>query len=235
MVGVIIQSRMGSTRLPGKSLSELHGNPLLYYSVERAKKAKYVDQVIVATTTECKDDVIEEWCLANSVDYFRGNEEDVLDRYYQAALKYGFEVIVRATADNPFIDPIIIDLLITNLLAYNKDYITMRNKTNTWPYGLDIEVITFKALQEAWGKATTKTHREHVTMFIKENANLFQTLEIPLDKDLSNIRLTIDYQEDFDRAAKLMGDLLSKFGIKFAWHDVVTLYCQKHMVEKDEN
>lgn len=235
MVGVIIQSRMGSTRFPGKSLSEIYGDPLLYYCVARAKLSKYIDQVVVATTTERQDDSIEEWCKLNNIECFRGNEEDVLDRYYQAALKYGFHVIVRATADNPFIDPQIIDLLITNILTYDKDYITMRNKTNTWPYGLDVEVFTFKALKEVWEKAVSKPHREHVTMYIKENTKAFETLEISLDQNLSGIRLTVDYKEDFDRAEELMGGLLSKYTIEFNWHDVVTLYCQKYTEKKDEN
>jgi spore coat polysaccharide biosynthesis protein SpsF (cytidylyltransferase family) len=233
MVGVIIQSRMGSTRLPGKSLSKIQGRPLLYYSVTRAKLSKYIDELVVATTVKQEDDSIEEWCLSNDVECFRGSEEDVLDRYYQAALKYGFQIVVRITADDPFIDPQIIDLLITNILTYDKDYITMRNKTNTWPYGLDVEVFTFKALKEVWRKATTKPHREHVTMYIKENTDAFKTLEIPLDKDLSNIRLTVDYKEDFVRAEKLLHDLISKFGIDFSWREAVNLYKHRSVIRTD--
>ena len=224
MVGVIIQSRMGSTRLPGKSLRKIQGQPLLYYSVTRAKLSKYIDELVVATTVKQEDDDIEEWCLLNDIQCFRGSEEDVLDRYYQAAIKYGFQIVVRVTADDPFIDPRIIDLLITNILNYDKDYITMRNKTNTWPYGLDVEVFTISALREVWDKATTRPHREHVTMYIKENADVFKILEIPLDQDLANIRLTVDYLEDFSRAEKLLSDLISEFGVDFRWQEVVKLY-----------
>lgn len=229
MVGVIIQSRMGSTRLPGKSLREIDKKPLLYYSVKRASLSKYIDKLVVATTNKTKDDSIEEWCLANGIECFRGSEEDVLDRYYKAALKYEFEIIVRVTADDPFIDPKIIDLLITAILSYNKDYVTMRNKTNTWPYGLDVEVFTFETLQKTWKKASKKPHREHVTMYIKENTDDFKTLEIPLDEDLSDIRLTVDYEEDFVRAEKLLCYLIANFGIGFSWQQVVNLNKQKNL------
>ncbi|MGY0375133.1 cytidylyltransferase domain-containing protein [Clostridium sp. JNZ J1-5] len=233
MVGVIIQSRMGSTRLPGKSLREIDKRPLLYYSVKRSSFSKYINKLVVATTIETMDDSIEEWCLSNGIECFRGSEDDVLDRYYQAALKYGFEIIVRVTADDPFIDPKIIDLLITTILSYNKDYITMRNKTNTWPYGLDVEVFTFEALQKTWKKAVEKSHREHVTMYIKENTDDFKTLEIPLDEDLSNVRLTVDYEEDFIRAEKLLYELTTNSGIDFSWREVVNLYKKRIAMETD--
>ncbi|EPY2277520.1 cytidylyltransferase domain-containing protein [Clostridium sporogenes] len=228
MVGVIIQSRMGSTRLPGKSLKKIQGKPLLYYSVMRAKLSKYIDGLVVATTVKHEDDSIEEWCLLNDIECFRGSEEDVLDRYYQTALKYKFEIIVRVTADDPFIDPKIIDLLITNILNYDKEFITMRNKTNTWPYGLDVEVFTFNALKKAWEKSTTKSHKEHVTTYIIENMDSFKTLEIPIDEDLSDIRLTVDYEKDFIRAEELLSDLITEFGIDFSWRKVVNLYKQKN-------
>ena len=122
MVGIIIQSRMGSARLPGKSLRKIQGEPLLHYCVARAKLSKYADELVVATTIKQEDDSIEEWCLANGVECFRGSEEDVLDRYYQAASKYGFQTVVRLTADNPFIDPKLIDLLIISFLVYDNDY-----------------------------------------------------------------------------------------------------------------
>lgn len=229
MVGIIIQSRMGSARLPGKSLRKIQGEPLLHYCVARAKLSKYADELVVATTIKQEDDSIEEWCLANGVECFRGSEEDVLDRYYQAASKYGFQTVVRLTADNPFIDPRLIDLLVISFLVYDNDYIGMGNN---WPYGLGIEVFTFETLKKVWEAATLEPHREHVTLYIKENADSFKTKRIPLDRNLSNIRLTVDYQKDFDRAEKLLCGLLSKFGINFSWYEAVNLYKEMKFDEK---
>lgn len=224
LVGIIIQARMGSSRLPGKTMKNICGKPLLYYSVKRAMKSKYADTVIVATSNEKKDDVIESWCENNDVNYYRGSENDVLDRYYKCAKDEGLGIIVRVTADNPFIDPEIIDLLILTLKTKNINYVTMRNKTNTWPYGLDVEVFDIESLEKVWELAKKSDNREHVTTYIKENENKFQIEEIFIENELSNIRLTVDNEEDFYRSTILMEKLIDKIGIDFSWIDVVNEY-----------
>ena len=224
MVGVIIQARMGSSRLPGKTMKHICGKPLLYYSVYKALQSKYTDKVIVATSDKEQDDTIEKWCKENNIHCFRGSEQDVLKRYYDSAEESNLDVIVRATADNPFIDPKIIDLFILTLESYGADYVTMRHKTNTWPYGLDVEVLNMKSLRKAKEVAILPEHREHVTLYIKENEMDFKVKEIFYPEDLSKIRLTVDLPEDFTRANILMEKLMNHYGLDFSWRDVVEIY-----------
>lgn len=224
MVGVIIQARMGSSRLPQKSLMEIDGRPLIFYSVKRAELAKYVEKVIVATTDNEIDNEIDSWCIEQGIDCFRGNEENVLDRYYKAAKEYNFDIVVRITGDNPFVDPEIIDYMILNLKTYKKDYVTMRDCTSTWPYGLDVEVLTIEALEKAWKLASSKYHTEHVTTYIKDNKQEFDIMEVVCDSNLGNIRLSVDYQNDYDNAKFLITKILETKTIDFSWRDVVELY-----------
>ena len=220
MTAVIIQARLGSTRLPGKTMKELCGKPMLYYSVRRSSFAKYADEVIVATTTSEIDDAIIQWCKNNGIPYYRGDEEDVLDRYYQAAKEFKVDIIVRVTSDCPFIDPEIIDMLILMLKNFDHDYVTNRWKKRTWPHGLDTEVLTFNTLEKAWKEAREPFEREHVTPYILRHPELFRIHEVPYREDLSYIRLTVDYPEDFMFAEKLMTILLEKYGEQFSWKNI---------------
>jgi len=220
MTAVIIQARLGSTRLPGKAMKELCGKPLLYYSVKRCSLSKYADKVIVATTTNRNDDKIVRWCEKNNVPYYRGSEEDVLDRYYETSKKFEVDTIVRVTSDCPFIDSEIIDMLVLISRNFNYDDVVNRWKKRTWPHGLDIEVIKFRALEIAWKKATEKEEREHVTPYILKNPEKFSIFELPYKKDLSKIRLTVDYPEDFEFARVL----IEKFEAhKMNWKELVRL------------
>lgn len=224
LVGAIIQARMGSSRLPGKTMDTICGKPLIYYSVKRALQANCVDKVIVATTDNELDDIVEQWCIDNEIECFRGSENDVLDRYYQCSMKYNLDIIVRVTADDPFIDPEIIDDMLLNKRIHSADYVTMRLNTNTWPYGLDVEVIDRVALKTAWNLATLPYQREHVTPYIRENLDEFKMYEISIDEDLSKVRLTVDYQKDLDRSRFIMEQLIDKFDLKFSWRNVVEVY-----------
>lgn len=232
LVGAIIQARMGSSRLPGKTMDTICGKPLIYYSVKRALQANCVDKVIVATTDNELDDIVEQWCIDNEIECFRGSENDVLDRYYQCSMKYNLDIIVRVTADDPFIDPEIIDDMLLNKRIHSADYVTMRLNTNTWPYGLDVEVIDRVALKTAWNLAALPYQREHVTPYIRENLDEFKMYEISIDEDLSKVRLTVDYQKDLDRSRFIMEQLIDKFDLKFSWRNVVEVYHNIRMLPR---
>jgi len=220
MVAAIIQARLGSTRSPGKTMKLIGNKPLLEYSVDRAKQARYIDKVIVATTTSNRDDLISEWCKEKGFDFFRGSEDDVLDRYFQTASNFKADIIVRVTSDCPFVDPEVMDLLILTQKVLSADYVSNRLKKRTWPHGLDIEVFTFDALETAWRNGKEKREREHVTPYIMGQPELFKLIEVPLQEDLSHYRLTVDYPEDLE-FTRIM---IEKYSAdKMSWREIIDL------------
>jgi len=197
MVVGVLQVRMGSTRLPGKVLLEIMGKPMLLLQIERLLRASEIDKLIIATTTNSDDDQIEELIESIGLECYRGSEDDVLDRYYQAASKYLPEYIVRLTGDDPLTDPELIDKMIQEIKANGCDAVT--NTMNaTFPEGLDASVITYQALKKAWENAKLSSQREHVTPYILENESLFNVEHYTQENDMSTLRWTVDYQEDFD-------------------------------------
>lgn len=192
---LIIQARMSSTRLPGKVLKDIQGAPMLNWVVERCKSAKNVSSVVIATSTNREDDQLEEWCLKNRVPICRGSLEDVLDRYYQCALRHHAENVIRVTSDCPFIDPGIIDGTI-GLLEQGYDYCSNTREPRTYPRGLDVEAMSMKTLERAWREDHDPRWREHVTPYIYRHPELFKIGGIANDEDLSDIRVTVDTFED---------------------------------------
>jgi len=164
----IIQARYNSTRFPGKVVKKINNKTVLEILIKRLSRSKYISKIIVACTNDQKDQIIKSICNKLSVNYFVGSENDVLDRFYKAAKKYKGENIVRITADCPLIDPKIVDDVISNFFLENVDYASNVNPP-TFPDGLDVEVFKFRALKEAYIKATQSIEREHVTPFIINN------------------------------------------------------------------
>ena len=197
---------MQSTRLNGKVLEDIEGRPMLWHVVKRASLAKLVDQVVVATSLGLTDDPIEAFCSVESIACYRGNLEDVLDRYYQAAKHFGATVIVRITADCPMADPLILDTAISAFRSGDYDYVSNVIRP-TFPDGLDVEVFTFAALERTWHEAKWQSDREHVTTYMKSPAR-FTTLNFSNPKDLSDMRWTVDEPDDlrFVRAMYRLAD-----------------------------
>ncbi len=148
----IIQARIGSTRLPGKVMAHISGKPMLWHVVQRTRRAKALDEVMVATSVKSKDDTVTEFCDKSAIDCFRGSEEDVLDRYYQAAKQFPDSIIVRITADCPFVDPGVADKVIGLYQEGNYDYVS-NIFPRTYPDGLDVEAFSLAALERAWLEA----------------------------------------------------------------------------------
>jgi spore coat polysaccharide biosynthesis protein SpsF (cytidylyltransferase family) len=193
----IIQARMGSTRLPGKVLERIGGKPLLEYVVRRTQRAETVTKVVVATSTEPRDGVIERCCGEVGVDCFRGDEGDVLDRYYRAAVAYGAESVVRVTADCPLICPEVIDRVVRVYRGGDYDYVS-NTAPRTYPDGLDTEVMSIGALSRAWEEAKRPWQREHVTPYIRENPGVFRMQNVRNEVDLSSWRWTVDEARDLE-------------------------------------
>src|SRR5690606_26644314 len=174
-VVAIIQARAGSRRLPGKVLADLCGAPLLQRVVERAGRVPGVDRVAVATTDAPADAAVEELCSRLGIPCFRGSESDVLDRYYQAAGQWTADRILRITADCPLLDPEVAGLVVSAAMDNDCDYAANINPP-TFPDGLDAEVMTRKALDQAWRDARLPSEREHVTLHIRNHPDRYRTV-----------------------------------------------------------
>lgn len=195
----IIQARMGSTRLPGKVLMNIDGKTILSHVVDRVRQCKKIDDVIVATTTLEKDDLIVKELEKINCNYYRGSEENVLDRYYNTAKLYKGDIIIRITSDCPLIDPNVIDDMIDYYLSH--DYFMVSNvglqmENRTYPRGLDTEIFSFELLKKAWLNADKNYEKEHVTLYMYENENNICYFKNNID--LSKYRLTVDTIEDFN-------------------------------------
>ncbi|MEE9173726.1 MAG: glycosyltransferase family protein [Thermoplasmata archaeon] len=217
----IIQARTASTRLPLKVMTQLSGKPMLTRVVRRTKRADSLDQVLVATTTSEHDDVIEDLCSWEGWPCFRGSEEDVLDRYLQAAKDYGGDPIVRITSDCPLIDPGLIDQVVTVFQGGEWDYASNSLEPRTFPRGLDTEVFSFQALQRAWDENKNPAWQEHVTPYIYRNPESFRLKGVAYDEDLSDMRWTVDTAEDLQFVRRIYtafdGD------DHFTWKEVLAL------------
>lgn len=190
----IVQARMGSTRLPNKVLRRVRGVPMLSLLLGRLRGAKRLDGIVVATTVEGADDQLAAYLAAQDVPTFRGSATDVLDRYYQAALTYRGDIIVRITADCPLVDPALVDRVVETLQHEGADYVS-NTAPPTFPDGLDVEAFTIAALSQAWRDATTAFDREHVTPFMK-CAPTLRRINLTNATDLSAGRWTVDEPED---------------------------------------
>ncbi len=204
-VAAIIQARMGSTRLPGKVLKPIIGKPILWHVVNRTRQARLVDKVIVATTTLEDDQPIVDLCTSEGWLCFRGSENDLLDRYYQAASHYGADVIVRITSDCPLIDPGVVDKVVGEFLKGRSrlDYVSNGLPHRTYPRGLDTEVFSFATLKKAWSEDADPAWREHVTPYIYRHPELFRLGGVTNPADYSHMRWTVDTIEDLTLVSKI--------------------------------
>lgn len=216
MITAIIQARFNSQRLPGKVLLPLDGKTILENIVERVRKSKYIDQVIVATSSSNSDDKIADLCVTKNILFYRGSLDNVLDRFYNTALKFDAKNICRITADCPLIDPNLIDQVAEAFSKGGYDYISTGRIESTFPDGLDTEIFTFEALQKAFKEANLLSEKEHVTPYIWKNAGIFKTFTLQNDIDFSNIRLTVDEEVDY----QLMERIYSKVK-NMKWQQVV--------------
>ena len=196
-VNAIIQARCGSTRLPGKIFMDIDGKPLLWHVVNRLTYADLIDDIVVATTTDYKDDMTEKWCNENNVKCYRGSEDDVLNRFYNAAVAFPCDVIVRVTADDPFKEPSIIDMIIKKLIDEKLD-LACNVLPPSFPEGLDCEVFTFDVIETMENATNDAYDREHVTPYIYNHPDKFKIENISSSRQLSDYRWTIDNQEDYD-------------------------------------
>ena len=238
-VVAIIQGRMSSSRLPGKILADITGQPMLQRVFIRTSRAATVNETIFATTTDSTDDPVEEYCDFSGIPFTRGSLYDVLDRYYQTAKQAKADIVVRITADCPVIDPVLIDNCVTTLLDGEYDFVCNRLPPpwhRTFPIGLDVEACTFKVLSKAWKEAKEPQHREHAMPYFYEGVELttinrqlqtgislrgFKVALLHHITDFGDYRWTVDTPEDLE----FMRQVYSRFNGRddFSWKDVLDL------------
>lgn len=194
---VIIQARIGSTRLPGKILKPLGEETVLSYVVKRCKAIQGVDDVIVATSTLSQDDVVEKWCQENDVAVCRGSEEDVLSRYVQCAKTYNPNYIMRVTADCPFVDYELASEIVKFMKERDVEIVDLQGDM---PRGLAVELLTFNALKRMDQKGKLERHREHVTYYAYEFKEQFSraSFSVPQNRIYPALRITVDTEEDYE-------------------------------------
>ncbi len=198
MIGCIIQARTGSSRLPGKAMKLLDGkHPILYYVVNQLQLSKFLDDIVIATTDLKEDDIIVEFAQENGFKCFRGSEKDVLDRHYQCAKKFTFSTIVRIPSDKPLIDPQIVDEVVKVFSTSEYDYVS-NFLPYTFPYGTEVEVFSFEALEKTWKLTRLPSEREHVTPYIYNHKEEFKIFNVTNSKDLSHLRWEVDRDEDLE-------------------------------------
>ncbi|MBC8052973.1 MAG: glycosyltransferase family protein [Sphingobacteriaceae bacterium] len=221
---LITQARMGSTRLPGKILKTVNNKTLMQTHLERAAKAQLIDHIVVATTTSSGDDVLCEVLDALQISYFRGDEHNVLDRFYQAASQYMPEFVVRLTSDCPLIDPVVIDEVVRTMFESSCDYVS-NTMACTMPDGQDVEIFTFQALEKAWNEAKLLSEKEHVTPYMWKNSSfkegkLFTSVNYNNQEDYSHVRMTLDELADF----QVIQELIKKLGDGVGWKEYADCY-----------
>ena len=205
-VGIITQARMTSSRLPGKVLKEINNIPLLQYHINRLKTVGY--PIIVATTARKTDDPIVTFCKKLNYSYYRGDEENVLERYYHAAKENNLDIIVRVTSDCPLIDGNIVKDAVSEFLFKNDNMLYVSNGlSNTFPRGFDFEIFSFKLLKLAYENVILTYEKEHVTPYFYSGINpSIRTLGFPYKINRKNYRLTVDTEPDFELVSKLIVD-----------------------------
>jgi len=238
-VVAIIQGRMSSSRLPGKILADIAGQPMLQRVFIRTSRSATVSQTIFATTTDASDDPVAEYCDFSGIPFTRGSQFDVLDRYYQAATKSKADVVVRVTADCPIIDPALIDNVVNTLLEGEYDFACNRLPPpwhRTYPIGLDVEACTFKVLAKASKQAKEPQHREHAMPYFYEGVELsavsrqlsegvsprgFRISLLNHTTDFGDYRWTVDTPEDL----QFIREVYARFNGRddFTWKEVLDL------------
>jgi spore coat polysaccharide biosynthesis protein SpsF len=219
---VVIQARMGSSRLPGKVLRSLAGKPAISHVIERVSAARSVDHFVVATSTLPGDDPIEEYCRFHQISFVRGSEDDVLARYLLALECFPADIVVRITGDCPLTDPSIIDDLVDQMKSdpQRMDYHSNTQAPRKIPHGLDVEVIRAEALRRAGREASAREEREHVTPYLYRHPELFKITRTDPSVDLSTHRWTLDTPADHQFLERV---LLALSPGAFRWEDTLAV------------
>ena len=223
----LIQARMNSERLPGKVLLPILGKPVIWHMHNRLKQSKLLDNVVISTSSNKENQKIRDFASNENIPYFSGSELDLLDRMYQAALQYNATTVVRITGDCPFVDPQIVDLMLSEYFNKKTEYdLALNSKIHTFPHGLEVEIYPIETLRKLLSKISQPEFREWFIIYLYKHDKDFKILNITNKKNLSKIRLTIDYQEDYE-FTKLIYQELYRDNHIFLMDEIVDLLSRK--------
>ena len=225
MITAIIQARMSSSRLPGKVMMEFSGNSLLGHIIERISYSKHLSRIVVATTDNPREVPLIDWLEKWGIDYFRGSESNVLNRYFEAAKYFNAKHIARITSDDPFKDPVIIDQVADLYFNESLDF-AYNNNPPSYAEGLDAEIFSFNALSIAESEANDSFAREHVTQHFYRNPIKFRQMNLVSPMDYSHLRWTLDTDEDLSMV-KMVYENLYKPGQIFLANNILQLINEK--------
>jgi len=220
----IIQARVGSSRLPGKVLRDVAGKTMLARVIDRVRCIAGVNEALVATTREPADQAIVDECDRLGTPSFLGSQTDVLDRYYQAAMAYKADAVVRITSDCPLLDPQVAERVVSVFHAGTWDYVS-NTLERTFPRGLDTEIMSARALARAWREADKPYQRAHVTPYFQQNPQIFRLRSVTSGGDFGDMRWTVDTAEDLEFVRAVYARLSP--GAEFGWHEVRKLLKQE--------
>jgi len=223
----IIQARMNSKRLPGKVMMKIFNKPIIWHIFQRLKQCSKLDQIVISTGPFEDNKEIHKFAKMSDIPLYSGSEDDVIDRIFNTAKIYESDFVVRITADCPFVDPKIIDKMVSfHHENFQKYDIVVNNKPPTFPHGLDIEVYSFKTLEKMWSKIKEPELRNWFPLFIEKNPEMFRIYNISNSSKLSELRWTLDYSEDFEFIKKIFENLYSLKNI-FYMEDILELLEKK--------
>ncbi len=221
-IGAIIEARMSSSRLPGKVLMTAANKPFLLHLVERLKRVKKIDKIIIATTKNKKDEEIIKFCKKNNISFFRGSEYNVMQRVILAAKKYKLDLITEVTGDCPIIDYRIIDQCLEIFLSNKVDYVTNCH-IRSYPDGMDVQVYKLKTLIKSSKMTRNKLDQEHVTLHIRKNPSIFKTINLMPNREIywPELGLTLDEHKDYILLKKIIEHFYKKKNKLFSCEDVI--------------
>ena len=235
-IGITIEARMGSSRLPGKTLKSLHGMPMLGRMIERLKQVRSADVIVLATTNESQDQPVVDLAKEMGIRTYQGSSEDVLDRVLQAARKYGIDLMVETCGDCPVIDPGILDWQIKTFQDNDVDYVGC-HLVKTFPHGLDAKLFTTRTLQEVADTTQEPADRENVSLYIYEHPEKYKLLNIEAQGRYRrpDLRLVVDHPEDFVLIEAIYKELYDK-NPNFNYGDILDLFERRpELVEINKN
>ncbi len=231
-----MQARMGSTRLPGKSIMSLAGKPLIKRIIERVKRCNKIDTIVLATTQKTEDDILCKIAERSSINFFRGSENDLVDRYYQAALKFNADFIVRLPADNPVVEPKEIDRIIAHHLSSDDDFSSNTHNIlgNGYPDGLGAEVFSIQKLKEIWEIATDPRNREHPHTYFYEHPEKYKigTVKCPAEFRRPDLVLDVNTKEDYEFLSQIYDYCYSRNPI-FRITNIIDWYDNIYLKKKE--